>query len=105
MPPKKLKMKGGNKKGKNKSPAEVHPWRSCPAGMHWVKTHPRQVTPSVKNPDGITMVDAHCRTNRSHKDQLYPDEMRKIVEEFFGDLSGPPMENKLGFLMAMNMMS
>src|SRR5947209_8120073 len=82
---------------KKKVSVEVHPWRECPAGKHWVRTFPRKVEVSPKRPDGITMVEGHCRSNPSHKDQLYPDEMKKIVREHFNELTGPPVDDDLDF--------
>lgn len=58
----------------------VHPWRKCPQGYYFVKGHDRRVTPSPKNPSGLTVVHEHCRRNPSGKDQLYPDEIRLITE-------------------------
>ena len=49
---------------------EVHPWRACPYGQHWVVKHPRY-------PVGrqIQDVDGHCRKNPSGKDRLQGDEI------------------------------
>ncbi len=41
----------------------VHPWRMCPYGEHWVKTHPE---------GSVTTRHEHCARNPSGKDQLYP---------------------------------
>ncbi len=75
----------------------MHRWRPCPKGEHWVREHDRTVPPSEKNPDGSTDVRGHCRKNRSHKDQLYPEEVENMAREFFPGLDGPPSSNKLGF--------
>lgn len=83
---------------KRKRSAEVHPWRACPPGKHWVRTFSRIVELSTKNPDGVTTVEGHCRTNPSHKDQMYPDEVHQIVLKFFGGLFGPPAKDDLDFI-------
>lgn len=66
----------------------------CPAGKHWVSSYPRHVSHSKKNPDGITIVDGHCRSNPSKKDQIYPDEVHKIAQKYFGRLRKMPAELK-----------
>lgn len=44
---------------------ELHPWRACPYGQHWVIRHPRY-------PVGRQLqdVDGHCRKNPSGRDRL-----------------------------------
>jgi hypothetical protein len=75
-----------------------HPWRFCPAGQHWVKTHPLHVPPSQKNPAGsIATRNEHCAVNPSHKDSLYADEIQEIAKQNFSSLLGPPAPNDLGF--------
>lgn len=59
-----------------------HGWRMCPAGKYWVSSHPRQVPPSRLHPDGITGVRGHCRTNPSHKDSIYPEEIREMLARY-----------------------
>ncbi len=77
---------------------KVHPWRLCPVGFHWVKTHPLRIPKSKKNPHGsITTRYAHCAHNPSGKDQLYPDEIHEIAKERFGDLKDRPCPLPLGF--------
>lgn len=45
---------------------KTHPWRLCPVGEHWVRTHPLTVPPSAKNPDGdMTTRHGHCAGNPS----------------------------------------
>jgi hypothetical protein len=66
-----------------------HPWRLCPAGQHWVKTHDRKVSVSSKNPNGFTEVEGHCRINPSGKDQIYPIEIDRIAKENFSKLKDP----------------
>lgn len=83
----------------NKSQKEkIHPWRMCPAGEHWVRTHDRRVPISKKNPAGVTEVEGHCRKNRSKKDQILPDEIEKIAREIFENLKGDPKANNLEFV-------
>ena len=52
---------------------ELHPWRICPYGQHWVSRHPRF-------PVGRQLqdVDGHCRKNPSGKDRLDGDEIEII---------------------------
>jgi len=52
---------------------QLHPWRACPYGQHWVVRHPRY-------PVGrqIQDVDGHCRKNPSGKDLLKGDEIEFI---------------------------
>ena len=49
---------------------DLHPWRACPYGEHWVVRHPRF-------PVGRQLqdVDGHCRKNPSGKDILKGDEI------------------------------
>ncbi len=68
-----------------------HPWRMCPAGKHWVREHSRQIS------KGATTVGAHCALNPSHKDQLYPDEIREIAQARFKDLAQNISNSDLGF--------
>src|SRR5690606_6762801 len=75
----------------------MHPWRPCPIGEHWVREHSRNVDPSEKHPDGITIVRGHCRSNPSHRDQLYAEEMENMAREFFPRLGGAPSPGTLGF--------
>ncbi len=52
---------------------ELHPWRACPYGQHWVARHPRY--PSGRQ---LQDVDGHCRKNPSKKDRLSTDEIELI---------------------------
>src|SRR3990167_3352710 len=79
------------KKGPIKStPSMPHRWRICPAGHYWVRAYERDVQISKKNPDCTTSVRGHCRTNPSHKDQIYRDEMHEIARQYFKKLGGGP---------------
>lgn len=75
-----------------------HPWRLCPAGEHWVSTHSMRIPPSKTHPIGhITTRHGHCSKNPSGKDQLYPDEILEITEQFFKNIKIKPCANDLGF--------
>lgn len=75
-----------------------HPWRKCPYGQHWVRTHPLSVPPSEKHPEGYsTMRENHCANNPSGKDQLYCGEIHEIASERFTGLNGAPAANALGY--------
>jgi hypothetical protein len=74
----------------------IHHWRRCPHGQHWVVEHPKTVTPSDEHPDGKTDVVGHCAWNPSHKDELYPNEIREITEHF-KNLEDAPNPDSLGF--------
>lgn len=61
-----------------------HPWRLCPGGMHWVRLHSRTNAPLVKG---------YCRTNFSHKDQIYQAEINEIAENHFAKLKKTDLPN------------
>jgi hypothetical protein len=77
-------------------PNPIHRWRRCPYGKHWVRDYPKNVEPSDKHPDGITVVHSHCAWNPSHKDELYPEEIKEISEHF-SKLENGPNPDSLGF--------
>src|SRR6266404_3451949 len=63
---------------------QVHPWRACPYGEHWVRTHPLSIPPSKTNPEGsVTTRHEHCASNPSGKDQLFPEEIQEIASQNF----------------------
>ncbi len=80
-----------SKKIKDVQPADsealIHPWRQCPYGQsyridHDVNSHLRESNP----------ISGHDREggrahNPSRKDQLYPEEIKKIAAEHFGGLT------------------
>ncbi|MDD4974502.1 MAG: lytic transglycosylase domain-containing protein [Bacteriovorax sp.] len=77
---------------------KIHPWRFCPPGRHWVKIHPLHIPPSNKNPAGSeTVRHEHCADNPSGKDQLYPDEISEIANQYFLKLENMPCSIPLGF--------
>tara|TARA_Y100000590_G_scaffold377918_1_gene444520 strand:+ start:691 stop:1323 length:633 start_codon:yes stop_codon:yes gene_type:complete len=81
---------------KNRSKVK-HPWRKCPLGEHWVSEHPREVPVSEKNPDGITIVDGHCRKNPSRHEIFVADEIHDISTQYFKNLKNKPTADTLGF--------
>jgi hypothetical protein len=69
----------------------VHPWRVCPYGEHWVRTHPLHVPSSKTHPEGsVTTRHEHCARNPSGKDQLYPEEIQEIANQNFSSLKNRP---------------
>lgn len=88
-------QKNKSKKEKLKSPEQslppVHPWRVCPYGEHWVRTHPLHVPPSETHPEGsVTTRHEHCASNPSGKDQLYPEEIQEIANQNFSNVKSRP---------------
>ena len=78
---------------------KVHPWRLCPLGQYWVRTHPMHVPPSKKNPAGsVTSRKGHCAKNPTRKDQLYPDEILEITTKHFPKVRKLPCSIDLKFL-------
>src|ERR1700677_2551035 len=76
----------------------VHPWRVCPYGEHWVRTHPLHIPPSKKHPKGtVTTRHAHCARNPSGKDELYPEEIQEIADQHFSGLKKKPCHLPLKF--------
>ena len=74
-----------------KQRGKPHPWRVCPYGEHWVRTHPMQVPPSKTHPGGsVTTRHGHCAHNPSGKDQLYPEEIQEISSQNFSNLKNKP---------------
>ena len=88
---------------KNSKPKEKrHPWRKCPIGQHWVKSHTRDVEVSEKNPKGVTTVRGHCRTNPSRHEIFVADEIQEIsdqyfTDQYFKDLKRKPKADAMGF--------
>lgn len=76
----------------------IHPWRICPYGEHWVKTHPLHVPPSKSHPEGsITIRQEHCARNPSGKDQLYSEEIQEIANQNFSNVKNKPFSIDLGY--------
>lgn len=74
-----------------------HPWRKCPLGEHWVSEHSRNVPISERNPNGVTIVEGHCRRNSSRHEIFVADEIHDIATEYFKDLNNKPTPDALGF--------
>jgi hypothetical protein len=75
-----------------KTTQPIHPWRICPPGQHYRSA--TTVSPYVKD-DG-TQVSGHpradtCANNPTHKDQLYPDEMREMAKKHFEPFKAKPL--------------
>lgn len=82
-------------KGPNQN---VHPWRICPPGRHWVREHIMHTPSSKKYPGGSTTIrHAHCADNPSGKDQLYLDEIQEIASQNFAKVKNRPCSLDLGF--------
>lgn len=70
---------------------KMHPWRVCPIGKHYVRTHILHIPPSKEHPEGqVVTRHAHCADNPSHKDLLSYDELQIIAKKYFSDLIGAP---------------
>jgi hypothetical protein len=83
---------------KNDPIVKIHPWRMCPTGEHWVRTHPLHVPPSQKNPEGsVTTRLNHCARNPSGKDQMYPDEIHEIAGQHFKNAKNKPCPLPLAY--------
>jgi hypothetical protein len=86
------------KKPLNPDVRNVHSWRTCPYGQHWVQTHALHVPPSKRHPSGsVTTRHGHCADNPTKKDQLYPDEIHEIAERFFSSVKNKPCPLSLTF--------
>ncbi|HVE44765.1 MAG TPA: transglycosylase SLT domain-containing protein [Gammaproteobacteria bacterium] len=90
---------------------KVHPWRICPIGQHYVKTHSEHIHPGREHPAGQVIIrHAHCANNPSHKnhnnqdiipkDILSFEELQMIAKTYFLDLKGLPKSNVLEFTHA-----
>ena len=70
---------------------EAHPWRICPLGQHFVRTHIEHIPPSKTHPQGEVITrHEHCAHNPSHKDMLSLDEIQVVSSKHFEDLTGSP---------------
>lgn len=90
----------------DKDNEKIHPWRLCPIGKHYVRTHSEHIPSSKINPEGeIITRHAHCALNPPHKnsknrdtptkDILSFDELQIIANTHFSDLTGPPKAKAL----------
>ena len=89
-------MAANKPKPKTQVEQKVHPWRPCALGKHWVSAHTRNRISSKGNPY-TQSVGGYCRTNPSHQDHLYKDDIYEVSENHFSKLSGPPAANELTF--------
>ncbi len=70
---------------------KAHPWRVCPLGQHFVRTHLEHIPPSKTHPQGKVITrHEHCAHNPSHKDMLSLDEIHVVSSKHFEDLTGSP---------------
>ena len=67
-----------------------HPWRLCPLGESWVRSHPLTVAASSKKPKYKTVRNAHCRMNSGGKEIYTADEFREIAALHFQGLANDP---------------
>lgn len=78
-----------------------HPWRFCPLGESWVRTHSLTVPASSKSPEYKTVRSGNCRQNKGSKEIYTADEFREIAALYFksfaGNLNGMPIPEELGF--------
>ena len=75
----------------DESDDKAHPWRVCPLGQHFVRTHSEHIPPSKKHPEGeIIIRHEHCAHNPSHKDMLSTDEIHAVSNQYFEHLPGSP---------------
>lgn len=75
---------------------KAHPWRVCPLGQHFVRTHLEHIPPSKSHPQGEVITrHEHCARNPSHKDMLSLDEIHVVSNKHFEGLSGPPTADVL----------
>ncbi|MES2768879.1 MAG: transglycosylase SLT domain-containing protein [Bdellovibrionota bacterium] len=78
----------GKKEENSKEPnfPKSHPWRMCPIGQHWVRTHPLTIPPSDKGPKRTTTRHGHCRINSGRSEFYTADELREIAKQHFDKL-------------------
>jgi Transglycosylase SLT domain len=70
---------------------KAHPWRVCPIGKHYVKTHVLHTPPGKEHSKGrVVTRHAHCANNPSHKDMLSYDEIELIAKTYFLNLECRP---------------
>lgn len=63
-----------------------HPWRLCPLGEHWVRTHPLTIPTSKK----MTTRHGHCRKNTGRTEFYSADELREIAHQHFHVIKNDP---------------
>lgn len=70
----------------------IHPWRPCPLGKCWVSPHSRTRTSSKGNVY-TQNVRGYCRTNPSHLDHLYKDDIEEVAERHFKQFDKTPLKS------------
>lgn len=73
------------------SEIKKHPWRPCPLGKYWVSAHDRHRT-SSRGIAYIQSVRGYCRTNPSHKDHLYRNDIQEIAKRHFKQFDKVPLK-------------
>lgn len=59
---------------------KIHPWRPCPFGQHYVKTHTVHYPPSKKHPNGHSALRlAHCAKNPIRKSKKKVKKVKDII--------------------------
>ncbi|MBX3021342.1 MAG: transglycosylase SLT domain-containing protein [Bdellovibrionales bacterium] len=78
-----------------------HPWRLCPTGESWVRTHPLTVPVSSEGPRRKTTRHGHCRINAGKSEIYTADELKDIAESHFDkliqDTELMPIPDSMGF--------
>ena len=82
---------------KDKRANPPHPWRLCPLGEHWVRTHLRRLQATDGEGARVTEVEGHCRKNPSGREILVPDEIHEIARLRIPEVSSFPADDDLGF--------
>lgn len=77
--------------------AKAHPWRRCPAGMHFVREHEAHIPSTPECPGEISIVRPHFARNSSGKEELNHDEIKYISKTYFDALIGSPTAGVLKF--------
>lgn len=67
-----------------------HPWRLCPLGEHWVRSHALTVPGSGKGPTWKTTRHGFCRKTSGRAEYYTGDELREIAIKYFHSLSDNP---------------
>ena len=70
------------KKLEKQKKAQIHPWRPCPLGQHWVHEHPRKRVSSKGKPFNQE-VSGHCQKNPSRLDHLYFGDIQETAARHF----------------------
>lgn len=71
-------------------PPKNHPWRLCPIGESWVRTHPLTVPGRSKKPEYKTVRNGFCRANPGAREIYTANELQEIAELHFKSLADDP---------------